>query len=426
MRKIRIIIGIILLSCIVSVLPAKASTLKSCKTQTQAALLIREKMKSHSKTITFLYPYNKCKESMLLGLIKEASKPTKNPKEGDYLYYSLDKVGATIKKYGKDQAMITYELKYRTTLKEEALVDQQVNKILGNLKLKNQKEEQKIKKIYDYICSHVSYDSTYRKYTAYDALITKKSVCEGYALALQRLLLESGVECRVMPGKAGNEKHMWNIVKVGKKWYNLDATTDARNHSRYCYLCCNDELIGYQRESSYLTKSFNQSYSMSKICYQKSCINKLTYYNKKFTAATYHTVDGKRDTIGKDKKNYKLVVYYPVNDSLSKDIVKSLSNLSILKKSNIRMVAVEVGRASKAKVTSLKKKCGKKHVSFTFDPTYKSYNELCTNFKKVTGTTKASFPIIMIVDPKNKVRYLTMGGDSVRFVNKAMSQLSGK
>ena len=53
-------------------------------------------------------------------------------------------------------------------------------------------------------------------------------VCEGYARAFKVLCDRSGIECVLESGtgytSSGPEAHMWNLVKVDGKWYNMDVT----------------------------------------------------------------------------------------------------------------------------------------------------------------------------------------------------------
>ena len=47
-------------------------------------------------------------------------------------------------------------------------------------------------------------------------------------MTLYRLLRESGIDCRIVTGSAGEESlHAWVIAKVGNEWYHLDPTWDA-------------------------------------------------------------------------------------------------------------------------------------------------------------------------------------------------------
>lgn len=72
-------------------------------------------------------------------------------------------------------------------------------------------------------------------YTVYGALVDKLAVCEGYARAFQLLLNKAGVDCIGISGKGEDELHMWNAVKLGGKWYNVDTTWDDREELYYKY-----------------------------------------------------------------------------------------------------------------------------------------------------------------------------------------------
>ena len=75
----------------------------------------------------------------------------------------------------------------------------------------------------------------------YNSLINHVGNCEGYSFAMEYLLSQLGVKCRVIEGKAyhangSSETHMWNIVRLDGKDYVLDATWDdavGQQHSGY-------------------------------------------------------------------------------------------------------------------------------------------------------------------------------------------------
>ncbi len=82
--------------------------------------------------------------------------------------------------------------------------------------------------VHDFVCKNVEYDNartSKNNLTAYGALIDGVAVCEGYARAVQLLLNQIGIPCRLVCGEAG-EAHMWNLVKIDGKWHHLDATWD--------------------------------------------------------------------------------------------------------------------------------------------------------------------------------------------------------
>lgn len=95
--------------------------------------------------------------------------------------------------------------------------------------------------LHDYLVKHVVYDYDSLSlqnppediYSAYGALVNKKSVCSGYANAMKMLLDRCGIECLIVtgdskiPGRDVSVGHAWNIVKINNKFYHLDVTWDA-------------------------------------------------------------------------------------------------------------------------------------------------------------------------------------------------------
>ncbi|MEG0979951.1 MAG: transglutaminase domain-containing protein, partial [Oscillospiraceae bacterium] len=111
----------------------------------------------------------------------------------------------------------------------------QVNTVLSQIDSKTQGMSAFEKELYvhDYLASSCEYSDAGKdtKTTIYGALISKQANCEGYARSSQFLLNHIGVKCRVIIGDATNangatEGHMWNIVTINDKEYNLDVTWD--------------------------------------------------------------------------------------------------------------------------------------------------------------------------------------------------------
>lgn len=79
----------------------------------------------------------------------------------------------------------------------------------------------KVLAVHDYLCNTVVYQETGEdSHSAYGALINKAAVCEGYALAFQRIMDTMGIPCFVA---SGND-HAWNVVQVDGQWYHIDVT----------------------------------------------------------------------------------------------------------------------------------------------------------------------------------------------------------
>lgn len=83
---------------------------------------------------------------------------------------------------------------------------------------------QKILIVHDYITANYEYDTTYESRTLDSMVEQKKGVCQGYSYLFKYVLNKLGIECVTVPSTAC--EHMWNKVKLGDEWYNVDVTHD--------------------------------------------------------------------------------------------------------------------------------------------------------------------------------------------------------
>ena len=61
---------------------------------------------------------------------------------------------------------------------------------------------------------------------AYGALVDGKAVCEGYSKAFQILCNKADIDCIQLMGIVDSDNHVWNCVKIGGDWYQIDVTWD--------------------------------------------------------------------------------------------------------------------------------------------------------------------------------------------------------
>ena len=252
----------------------------------EAGNALREEMKKRNTTVELKYKTSEAIEdgSIASAIATEACKHTKVPTEGDYLTKQMEGYAASLSWYstgGTNYLTITYTITYYTTAEQETEMDAAVETVMQDLNLEGAEDEQKVQKIYDYICKNVEYDYTnlenesYKlKYTAYAALVNKTSVCQGYANLLYRMLLEAGIDSRIVTGVSteNGERHAWNIVKLEDKYYYLDATWDAPiavNNGTYEYfLRGTADFKKHALDTEYETDEFKQEYSISESMYQ--------------------------------------------------------------------------------------------------------------------------------------------------------------
>ena len=204
---------------------------------------IREGLRSHSAGITISFDYGSDIFPKLNGVIEEwmeaAQQETDRPDEGDYIRWQLG--GYSYKSTSEQRGdrwfySVRIEPSYYTYLEQEKEVTKEVRRIRHSLHFFPwTSREEKIRRIYDYLCRNVKYDKVHRKNphyhmrsTAYAALIRGTATCQGYCTALYRLLREENILCRIVTGTAGQEDlHAWVIVEEKETWYLLDPTWDA-------------------------------------------------------------------------------------------------------------------------------------------------------------------------------------------------------
>ena len=223
------------------------------------------------------------------------------PNEGDYLYWHVPLVnfGGSrsaepvngVYEYRLNIAAMVY-----STPGQERAVTQTVDTVLEQLNIEGKSDYEKAAAIYGYICDKVTYDYDnynefaarypmdetydvyYKMFTAYGAAVDRTAVCQGIAQLLYRMLLEEGIDCRLIAGMANyrdlRENHAWNIVKIGNEYFDADATWDLGNsEDSYKYFLLTDsdfEYGGVHKRGAdetlgidFSAKSFYTEYPMS-------------------------------------------------------------------------------------------------------------------------------------------------------------------
>ena len=239
-----------------------------------AAKEVRKYMKARQENFSIcLNSQSAASKAMIEDIMELALEHTGDPKEGDYLAWQFSKWSGSTKSsfwpWGYEHT-ITFKVTYYTTAEQESQVDTAVAQLLKELNVSGKGNYDKIKAVYDYICGNITYDhdnlyddSYMLKHTAYAAIVNKKAVCQGYALLMYRLLLELGVDNRMIIGVSSGENHAWNIAKIGELYYNLDATWDA-GASKYDFFLRNREnFVDHTRYLEYESIAFHKKYPMS-------------------------------------------------------------------------------------------------------------------------------------------------------------------
>ncbi len=226
-----------------------------------------------------------------LDAINYAEEHTGNPEEGDYIKFN--RLGYQINtnymiQDGKYNGTVTFNFTYCASRQQEQVVSSNLPSVMSALSLDGKSDEEKIRSIYAYVAKNVSYDwahvnddSYHLCHSTYAALINKTAVCQGYVTLFYRMALLAGVDNRVIPGISSGGRHVWNIVKIGSEYYNIDVTFDSSEENdisnwRY-YLKSNADFPDHNRENAYATSSFTSKYPIASTSYDISSGGESTY-----------------------------------------------------------------------------------------------------------------------------------------------------
>lgn len=110
---------------------------------------------------------------------------------------------------------------------------------------------EKLKYVHDWIVDNTVYSKTGALYEseADGPVVYGQALCEGYSKAFMYFAQSLGFPCICSVGTANLEEHMWNMVKIGGKWYNVDVTwddpksADGEQTLRHDYFLINDAQI---------------------------------------------------------------------------------------------------------------------------------------------------------------------------------------
>lgn len=163
----------------------------------------------------------------------------------DYLKWNRDRFYYS---YTQTKNRIDFDFKvtYLTTKEQETYVDGKVTAILSSIVKPQMNDYEKLLVIHQYICDNVAYDKSLTKHSAYNALAQGESVCQGYALLMDKMLEKAGIKTIIIDGSIPEGSHAWNLVFIEGLWYHVDATNDDTNNNLFFL-----KTDKYMRDQSY-------------------------------------------------------------------------------------------------------------------------------------------------------------------------------
>ncbi len=179
---------------------------------------------------------------------------------GCYMVYYIDKLYYS---YKGSALRISVEYPYSDIDMKNHFA--RLNRLADELKGKNDYET--VKNVHDYLIDHFEYDkkTSFENHTDIEGFRDGVMVCSGYGLAAYYLLNSAGVKTRIITGYGGDafgngENHMWNIVFVDGKWYNIDVTWDDLGKGKKVYdffLKSDRDFNNHERLGMYATNEIS-------------------------------------------------------------------------------------------------------------------------------------------------------------------------
>ncbi|NEL02178.1 transglutaminase domain-containing protein, partial [Bacillus mobilis] len=239
----------------------------------------------------------------------------------------------------------TLKITYRETKEQTEYVMKQAKAIVSSITQVGMDDHEKVKAIHDYVVKHVSYDTSYKAYTAYEALVNRSAVCQGYALLTYQLLKEAGIENHFVVGTGDGQPHAWNLVKIENKWYHLDTTfddpvPDEQGRVTYSYFNLSDEQIARNHEwnrgdypqattnyYSTLTNKIAAGGTKTTAYQQILKDTKLNYLGNEYIANNYNEFKNKMQQRYKEKSPKIEILYKQSMDGALQDVKKVIGEI---------------------------------------------------------------------------------------------------
>ncbi|CCZ62076.1 transglutaminase domain-containing protein [Hungatella hathewayi] len=177
-----------------------------------------------------------------------------------YTDSATEKEGKTVYS-GRIRLDITFS--FRGATRPTFVIDRynELMEVLPSIPVSGNSRYNRVKKIYDYLCSNVSYSTDKEDWlinTAYGAIVKKKANCNGYARAFKVLCDYYDIPSLIIAGGESGDcigntveyyedslrQHLWNYVQMEDgEWYAAAVDADARNLSDDYFLIGSKTVI---------------------------------------------------------------------------------------------------------------------------------------------------------------------------------------
>ena len=146
--------------------------------------------------------------------------------------------GYVYTRYTKGDELVSLEFAPKYTMSEgerrsiQGQIDSTVEEWLGGISISDPDYE-KVKYVYELLAMNTEYvPGAENSQNIISVFLTRQTVCQGYACAVQYLLGQLGLDSVIVSGDARGEAHAWNLICIEGEYYYMDATwgnTEYRN-----------------------------------------------------------------------------------------------------------------------------------------------------------------------------------------------------
>ncbi|MEG1291658.1 MAG: hypothetical protein RSD28_05110, partial [Lachnospiraceae bacterium] len=138
--------------------------------------------------------------------------------------------GYVFTKYTKGAELVGLEFSptYSMTKEEQKQIQQQIDVVveewMSGISITDS-EYNKAKYVYELLISNTTYEEgVENSQNIISVFLNQKTVCQGYACAVQYLLGQLGMESVIISGTALEEPHAWNLIRLDGEYYYMDVT----------------------------------------------------------------------------------------------------------------------------------------------------------------------------------------------------------
>ncbi len=118
----------------------------------------------------------------------------------------------------------TFSMTKQEVVQTQVLIEQNLEECFREVPL-NEDEYSTVKFLYEWLIDHTEYDkNAANNQNICSVFLEGRSVCQGYAKAMQYMLQKAQIQCLIVAGFTNGERHGWNLVRVNDEYYYLDPT----------------------------------------------------------------------------------------------------------------------------------------------------------------------------------------------------------